>query len=196
MKFKLILLITALLILTGCSKKYDEEIQLSYRNVYVLTHEDKKTNTYTYTSQTNEEEKILVTNHKNKITLQYKGDTYVFEGTSKAYTITYPGGICKRTAYYSNCSFHINDDLELLILNEFYDNPIYLVYFVASILLFVLGIFVIIKPEQFARMKARMKYKNAEPTDGYIFLMRISGILVCIVSLGLIWLSLSLYHLI
>lgn len=180
-------IITFVLLFTSCS--IGGTLKLKGKE-YTLTKNDKKNQIKTYTSEDN---KILtIDRNNNAYILNYHGDEYTVTGSKDDIKVVYPNGETGWMRYSGNSAcgggsmsfksnyFDIDDLRDLVFIKgkmSFNGEQLFF-----SIVLGIACLISVMYPEKSWYLSRGWKYRNAEPSDTYLELTKVGGVIGCIVS--------------
>lgn len=208
MKSKIIIgIFLIFIVLTSCNAKGPSTIKFDGK-VYTLSSydKDKKIRIYEFedkeTSNYDETQKNTITVEGNisEYVVNYKGENYNVEGNKNHISVTYPNGEKANASYgdnvggfgsFGNVSGYpdIDDFRDLVLVDnslEFNGGQ-----FLISLVLIIFSLICVISPEVGWYLNRGWMYKKAEPSDLYLGVGRISGVIGCIIGILLLFTSCS-----
>lgn len=199
-KISIVIVFISLFMLIGCENNKEVIFRdQSYKQI------QKEQDSIIYESESKEiikVEEIQI----NKFEVTYKDELYVIEGDLDNLTVNYPNGVrgteTSSTSYYSGEIDgkypRILQFWELLLLDgrmkgtrdkNGYTSSFF--HFLAGVIILIVSIITIVNPEGAFYLERGWKFKDAEPSDEYLELTKIGGVVGVIIGVIILFTSCS-----
>jgi hypothetical protein len=185
----IIIFLSCIIFLTGCSSSSREVEVYFNRETYLLTGYKKGDTT-----------RVYMADDKSTILVKLQGDSYIVKDGDKEYivmgdrdslTVEYPNGEKSWVRSMGDAGFggggYVEGypsayDFRDLVFHGQKKGEFNGGQFVAAILLLIGSIISVASPETTWFLKRGWKYRDAEPSDTYISLTRVGGVIGCIIA--------------
>jgi hypothetical protein len=198
MKAKILIIIGMTLMLTSCSYGNPDRIRFDGKDYTVQSEYD---NTTIYSMDhgaisAGESFEFIIKKNKNGFVFTYNNKDYILEKNKNNYSIIYPnmetilfkgsevidGDLSKVSEYPS-----INE-FQRFINNKHGGGEFHGDQFLFGIILLILGIVSVVNPEATWFLNRGWMYKNTEPSELYLAIVKVTGVIGCFVGVVL-WFS-------
>ncbi|GMQ64628.1 DUF6199 family natural product biosynthesis protein [Vallitalea maricola] len=202
MKVKIIMVLGIILILTSCSYSSPDMVRFN-GNEYKLKSDDSNGRLYSRefgSISAGESYDLIIREKDDRIIIIYNYKEYIINGDKNNFSVIYPNKV-EISSSFKQGVITVSGDVTKILdyppINEFR-------FFLSSeggrfdgsqllfgIVLFILGVVSIVSPETTWFLNRGWMYKKAEPSELYLTLVKIGGVIGCIAGIIFLFSSCS-----